>query len=159
MNDDVREYMEHGVHQAKLVKQHDALLDDEDATGGVVWLDEVKEEDYQSALRYLTILLDIDRAQRALDRLKKTPITTRRVNDVLRATHREPLPVSDIGVHRNMEGVKKGHKFGPLLVVSFSHGGDIADGYHRASAVYNINPFADVRCKLAHVPDLQHGRA
>jgi hypothetical protein len=131
-------------------------LTDVEETGGILWKADVDPEDYDAAFLYLSILLDRKRALAAVEALKKEKVVTRRANDVLRGCRREPLPLTDIGVKASTEGVRAGKKLSPILVVSFSHGGDIADGYHRVSVVYNIDPFADVKCKIAHVPHL-HG--
>jgi hypothetical protein len=37
----------------------------------------------------------------------------------------------------------------PVLVLSADTGADIADGYHRVSLVYRIDPYAEVPLKLA----------
>ena len=37
----------------------------------------------------------------------------------------------------------------PVLVVSGETGADIADGYHRVSLVYRLEPYAEIPLKLA----------
>lgn len=122
----------------------------------IEWLKDVADHDFESAYSYLSLRLDKDRAKLAVQALKKTKITTRRANDILRACGYTPLPLSDPGVHKDL--LKSGEqKLSPVLVVSFAHGGDIADGYHRVSVAYNIDPFSDVPLRIAHVPELEHG--
>jgi hypothetical protein len=123
----------------------------------IEWLEDVADHDYQSALSYLSLRLDPDRAKLAVKALKKAKITARRANDILRACGYAPLPLSDPGVHKDL--LKSGtQKLSPILVVSFEHGGDIADGYHRVSLAYNIDPFTDVPLRIAHVPELERAR-
>ncbi len=123
----------------------------------IEWLKDVADHDYEAAYSYLSLRLDAGRAKLAVKALKKAEITTRRANDILRACGYPPLPLADPGVHRDL--LKSGEqKLSPILLVSFAHGGDIADGYHRVSLAYNIDPFSDVPLRNAHVPELEHGR-
>jgi hypothetical protein len=121
----------------------------------VQWLKDVAEHDFQSAYQYLSLRLDPQRATAAVKALKKAKITTRRANDILRACGYSPLPLSDPGVTKDLlKSVDS--KLSPILFVSFGHGGDIADGYHRVSMAYNVDPYADVPLRIAHVPELEH---
>jgi hypothetical protein len=123
----------------------------------IEWLKDVVDHDFEAAYNYLSLRLDADRAKVAVKALKKTEVTTRRANDILRACGYTALPLTDPGVHKDL--LKSGHtKLSPILVVSFAHGGEIADGYHRVSLAYNIDPFADVPLRIAHVPELEHGK-
>lgn len=123
----------------------------------IEWLKDVVDHDFEAAYNYLSLRLDEDRAKVAVKALKKTEITTRRANDILRACGYPPLPLSDPGVHKDL--LKSGaKKLSPILVVSFASGGDIADGYHRVSLAYNIDPFSDVPLRVAHVPELEHAK-
>ena len=72
------------------------------------------------------------------------PAIHRRANDILRATRRDPLPLSDPGVLRDLQKVLAGEKLSPVLVAEE----DIADGYHRVSLAYALDPYADVPVKL-----------
>jgi hypothetical protein len=121
------------------------------------WLKDVVDHDFEAAYNYLSLRLDENRAKLAVKALRKAEITTRRANDILRACGYAPLPLSDPGVHKDL--LKSGDKkLSPVLVVSFDRGGDIADGYHRVSLAYNIDPFADVPLRIAHVPELEHAK-
>ena len=123
----------------------------------IEWLKDVVDHDFDAAHNYLSLRLDADRAAVAVKALRKAEVTTRRANDILRACGYPPLPLSDPGVHKDL--LKSGtKKLSPILLVSFANGGDIADGYHRVSLAYNIDPFADVPLRIAHVPELEHGR-
>jgi hypothetical protein len=115
-----------------------------EAASYLQWKREVAEHDYAAASRYLSIRLGESRAQEVSEKLKKLPIIARRANDILRATGREPLPLSDPGVLKDLKKVLAGEKLSPVLVAE----GDIADGYHRVSLAYALDPYADVPLKL-----------
>jgi hypothetical protein len=116
------------------------------------WLDDVEEHDYDAAYGFLTLLLDEYRAGRCIEALRQAEVTERRANDILRATGYDPLPMDDPGVWRAHLKSQKHHPLSPVLVVSWEFGGDIADGYHRVCMAYNLDPFAMVPLRLAHVP-------
>lgn len=109
------------------------------------WRKDVAQHDYAAASSYLSIRFGESRAQAMSAKLKKLPVITRRANDILRATSRVPLPLSDPGVLKDLQKVLSGQKLSPVLVTE----GDIADGYHRVSLAYALDPYADVLLKLA----------
>ena len=108
------------------------------------WRKDVAEHDYAAASSYLSIRYGETRAQAISKKLRKLPVIQRRANDILRATQRAPLPLSDPGVLRDLQKVLGGEKLSPVLVAE----GDIADGYHRVSLAYALDPYADVPLKL-----------
>jgi len=122
----------------------------------IEWLKDVAAHDFDSAYNYLSLRLDADRAKLAVKALKKAPITSRRANDILRACGYAALSLADPGVRKDLVKSQQ-EKLSPILVVSFAHGGDIADGYHRLSLAYNVDPYSDVPLRIAHVPELEHG--
>jgi hypothetical protein len=109
------------------------------------WRKDVAEHDYSAASGYLSIRFGESRAHEVSEKLRKLPVIQRRANDILRATQRDPLPLSDPGVLRDLQKVLAGEKLSPVLVAE----GDIADGYHRVSLAYALDPYADVPLKLA----------
>jgi hypothetical protein len=112
--------------------------------GGVIqylrWRKDVADHDYAAAASYLSIRFGESRAQEVSKKLQKLPVIQRRANDILRATQRVPLPLSDPGVLRDLQKVLAGEKLSPVLISE----GDIADGYHRVSLAYALDPYADV---------------
>lgn len=120
------------------------------------WDDLVDPDDFNAAETYLSVLLGVARAVKTRAALEASyrahGVRKMRANDVLRACGRSPLPDSDPGVFHARVDILKGKKLSPVLVVTFGQGGDIADGYHRISAAYNLDPFADVFGVLAEVP-------
>jgi len=112
------------------------------------WDEDVAHHDYAAASNYLSIRFGEGRAQELSEKLRKLPVISRRANDILRATQRAPLPLSDPGVLKDLKKVLAGEKLSPVLVAD----GDIADGYHRVSLAYALDPYAEVPLKLAEGP-------
>ena len=108
------------------------------------WKTDVADHDYAAASSYLSIRFGETRAQQVSEKLQKLPVIMRRANDILRATGRDPLPLSDPGVLKDLKKVLAGEKLSPVLVAE----GDIADGLHRVSLAYALDPYADVPLKL-----------
>ena len=108
------------------------------------WRKDVADHDYAAASSYLSIRYGETRAEEMSAKLKKVPVIQRRANDILRATQRVPLPLSDPGVLRDLQKVLAGEKLSPVLIAD----GDIVCGYHRVSLAYALDPYADVPLKL-----------
>lgn len=117
-------------------------------TSPMAWLKDVADHDYEAAYNYLSLKLDHERASDMVARLKKAKVTSRRANDILRATNLPALPLTDPGVQRDLLKLLHGEKLSPVLVVDQKEGADIADGYHRVSLAYNIDPFLMVPLRL-----------
>jgi hypothetical protein len=119
---------------------------------GLQWLDDVAVHDFDAALAYLSLKFDKKQAAAAVGRLRKASVTRRRANDILRACTLAPLPLDDPGVRRDLLTAVSGKRLSPVLVVSTGDGGDIADGYHRVSLAYHLDPFADVPLRIGAAP-------
>jgi hypothetical protein len=114
----------------------------------MTWLKDVAGHDYEAAHNYLSLKLDDESASDMVARLKKARVTWRRANDILRATGLPALPLTDPGVQRDLLKLLHGQRLSPVLVVDQKEGADIADGYHRVSLAYNIDPFLMVPLRL-----------
>jgi hypothetical protein len=119
---------------------------------GLQRLDDVAAHDFDAALAYLSLKLDKKQAAAAVGRLRKAVVTRRRANDILRACNLVALPLDDAGVRRDLLNAVSGKRLSPVLVVSTGDGGDIADGYHRVSLAYHLDPFGDVPLRIAAAP-------
>ena len=118
----------------------------------IKWRDDVAEHDYASALSYLSLKLDTDQADKAVARLRKEKLTTRRANDILRASGLSAAALDDPGVVKDLVKVIEGKELSPVLLVGGIPGGtDIADGFHRVSLVYRVDPYGEVPLKLAEI--------
>ena len=114
----------------------------------IKWAPEVATHDYDAAEAYLSLKLGDDAVDKALQRLRKAPLTTRRANDILRAAGLTAAPLDDPGVMKDMVKAIEGGQLSPVLVLSGKKGSDIADGFHRVSLVYQLDPYAEIPLKL-----------
>jgi hypothetical protein len=119
---------------------------------GLQWLDDVVAHDFDAALAYLSLKFEEKQAVAAIGHLRKAEVTRRRANDILRACSLTPLPLDDPGVRRDLLNAVSGKRLSPVLVVSTDQGGDIADGYHRVSLAYHLDPFGDVPLRIGAAP-------
>ena len=115
----------------------------------IKWSDEVAEHDYAAAHAYLSLKLTATQARRAVARLRKAKLTSRRANDILRAAGLDAAPLDDPGVVKDMIKAIEGKALSPILMVNGADGADIADGFHRVSLVYRVDPNGAVPLKLA----------
>ena len=115
----------------------------------IKWASEVADHDYAAAAAYLSLKLDEDAVDKAVKRLRKCALTTRRANDILRAAGLTPAPLDDPGVMKDLIKVVEGKRLSPVLALSGKKGADIADGFHRVSLVYRLDPYAEIPLKLA----------
>lgn len=115
----------------------------------IKWLDDVAQHDYDAAEAYLSLKLEGDSVSKAVKRLRKAPLTRRRANDILRAAGLTAAPLDDPGVMKDLIKVLEGRRLSPVLVISDGASADIADGYHRVSLAYQIDPYEEVPLKLA----------
>jgi hypothetical protein len=114
----------------------------------IKWASEVAEHDYAAAQAYLSLKLGEDAVAKAVKRLRTSKLTTRRANDILRASGLTPAALDDPGVIKDLIKVIEGRQLSPILVLSGKKGAEIADGFHRVSLVYQLDPYADVPLKL-----------
>jgi hypothetical protein len=115
----------------------------------IKWRDDVAEHDYNSAEAYLSLKFDKEAVNKVVKRLRNAGLTQRRANDILRAAGLTAAPLDDPGVMKDLIKVIEGRQLSPVLVVGAKTGADIADGYHRVSLVYRIDPYAEIPLKLA----------
>ncbi len=115
----------------------------------IKWLDDVAPHDYDAAEAYLSLKLEGDAVSKIVKRLRKAPLTRRRANDILRAAGLTAAALDDPGVMKDLIKALEGRRLSPVLVVSDGTSADIADGYHRISLVYRIDPYGEVPLKLA----------
>lgn len=115
----------------------------------IKWGRDVAEHDYAAAHAYVSLKLTAAATDEVVARLRKAKLTTRRANDILRASGLEPAPLDDPGVVKDLIKVIEGKRLSPVLVLGGAGETDIADGYHRVSLVYRLDPYATVPLKLA----------
>lgn len=129
---------------------HDRPVPVEDRSAErIQWRSDVAPHDYEAAEAYLSLKFDGDAVAKTIKRLRHAPLTRRRANDILRAAGLTAAPLDDPGVMKDLIKVIEAERLSPVLVVSSKKGADIADGYHRVSLVYRIDPYGEVPLKLA----------
>jgi hypothetical protein len=114
----------------------------------IKWADAVADHDYTAAEAYLSLKLNDDDVAKAVRHLRKAALTTRRANDILRAAGLTAAPLDDPGVMKDLIKAIEGERLSPVLVLSGKQGADIADGFHRVSLVYRLDPYAAVPLKI-----------
>ncbi len=112
------------------------------------WRQTVADHDYAAAAAYLSLKLGDDAVEKAVQRLRDAKLTSRRANDILRAAGLTPAPLDDPGVMKDLIKAVEGEELSPVLVLSGKRGSDIADGFHRVSLVYRLDPYAVVPLKI-----------
>jgi len=117
--------------------------------GRVHWQKDVAEHDYAAAENYLSIRNDDATVAHTVKKLREASLVTRRANDILRAAGLEAATLDDPGVMRDLVKAVEGKPLSPVLVVNDKDRADIADGYHRVSLIYRLDPYGDVPLKLA----------
>jgi hypothetical protein len=120
----------------------------------IKWEKDVAEHDYAAAQAYASLKLSPTATEKAIARLRKAELTTRRANDILRASGLDAAPLDDPGVVKDLIKVIQGKRLSPVLVLGGVGQSDIADGFHRVSLVYRLDPYGTVPLKLADVPDV-----
>jgi hypothetical protein len=122
----------------------------------IKWAKDVAEHDYAAAEAYLSLKLPVAAAEKVVARLRKAELTTRRANDIIRSSGLDPAPLDDPGVVKDLIKVIEGKELSPVLVAALPGGTDIADGFHRVSLVYRLDPFGVVPLKLV---EPEHSRS
>jgi hypothetical protein len=117
--------------------------------GSIKWLEDVAAHDYDAAQAYLSLKLGEEEVAKAVKHLRQASVTKRRANDILRAAELSAAPLDDPGVMKDLIKVIEGRHLSPVLVISNKKRADIADGYHRVSLVYRLDPYGEVPLKLA----------
>jgi len=112
-----------------------------------IWLTEPVAHDFPAAQDYLELLFDETVSKGIVKRLKKAPTVIKKAKDILRASRLPLLAKDSIHVAEDMAKVKKGQKLSPILLVR-SEKLIIADGYHRACAIFYLAEDMDIPCRI-----------
>lgn len=113
---------------------------DTDAMPKVLWENEPEDHDYPAAQSYLALLTDADEIARIVEELRTCPIEIFKAKDVIRASGLALLERSNFHVKRDIKRIVAKQPLVPILLVRGNGAKHlpltIADGYHRACAVY-----------------------
>jgi hypothetical protein len=106
----------------------------------LIWGIEPEEQDYPAAQSYLALLADPDEIARIVEALRTAPLELIKAKDVIRASGLPLLDRSNFHVKRDLKKIVDKKVLTPLLLVRGDGANHlsltIADGYHRACAVY-----------------------
>ena len=119
----------------------------------VIWGIGPEEHDFPAAQSFLSLLADADEISRIVDTLRVAPIELIKAKDVMRAAALPMLQRSNYHVKRDLKKIVERVPLSPILLVR----GDgakhlsltIADGYHRACAVYWNNEDDFIHARIA----------
>jgi hypothetical protein len=119
----------------------------------VIWETEPEDHDYPAAQSYLSLLADPDEIARIVDELRSANIELAKAKDVIRASGLPLLDRSNFHVKRDLKKIVDKKGLTPLLLVRGDGANHlnltIADGYHRACAVYWNNEDDFIHAKIA----------
>ena len=119
----------------------------------VLWETEPEDHDYPAAQSYLSLLTDSDEISRMVIELRNSPIEIIKAKDVIRASGLPLLDRSNFHVKRDLKRIMEKTALVPILLVRGDGGKHlpltIADGYHRACAVYWNNEDDFIHARIA----------
>lgn len=112
------------------------------------------DDDTKDASKFLSLIRKPKYAKRIVKKLAGKKVITYKAKDILRAAQLDPLPKDDPDVAEKLQDIQSGAPFQPVLLLrGDAHAGRplvIADGYHRVSAAYWIDPTTDVDAQITH---------
>jgi hypothetical protein len=112
------------------------------------WKDEPEEQDIPAAFNYLSLLIDPREAKKLAKVMKqRSRLEHYMANDILRASGLSLLAADDHEVVKDLNKVKSGEKFSPVLLVRNTPLW-VADGYHRICASYHLNEDEVIPCRI-----------
>lgn len=118
----------------------------------IKWMDSPEDQDYSGAFSYLELISGPASAKRVVSQYSEANITEVKAKDVIRAAQLPLLGKKNFHVAKDLRKIEKKVPLSPILLVR----GDaskriplvIADGYHRACAVYFHDEDAFIKVKL-----------
>ena len=119
----------------------------------VIWSDSPEDHDYPAAKSYLSLLADEDEIEKIIEQYLAAPIALIKAKDVIRASELPLLGRDNFHVKRDLKKIVARKELSPLLLVRGNGSTKvpltIADGYHRACAVYWNSEDDFIHAKIA----------
>jgi hypothetical protein len=119
------------------------------------WSEEEEDEDFEAALKYLSLLCPDTKARALVKSLRAAKLIEHAAKDLLRAAQLPLLPRDEPHVDQDLKRIQKGKALAPVLLVRGKVGNGlplvVADGYHRICAVVYFDESAPVRCRIADI--------
>ena len=117
-------------------------------TQPVTWAANPDQDNAKDAANYLGLITGKKNTKRIIDDLANAQLVTYKAKDVLRAANLPPLSTSNPRVQLALTLIAAGTPLAPIYLVRGKMGKGlpltIADGYHRTSAAWSIDPGADI---------------
>lgn len=118
----------------------------------VKWLDAPEKQDFSAALSFLSLICDSATAQKLVDQFSEATVLEVKAKDVIRAAQLLVLGKENFHVSKDLEKIREKKSLSPILLIrgnaSKSISLVIADGYHRACAVYWFDEDAYLKVKI-----------
>lgn len=115
----------------------------------IEWLDQPEPHDYTAALSYLSLYFPMRQAGDLVHSLRLARVEQWKAKDIIRASGLDVLDEKNSHVEHNLEKIDDGKKLSPILLVRTPEKLLIADGFHRACAVYLFDEDQAIPAKIA----------
>jgi hypothetical protein len=121
----------------------------------IIWKRKSESEDYDAALKYLSLIFPIATGEKLVRALHKASLVEHAAKDLLRASSLPMLPRDEAHVDEDLKRIHKGKALVPVLLI---HGGMdkgvpliVADGYHRICAICYYEESAPIVCRIVNM--------
>ncbi len=118
----------------------------------IKWLLAPEEQDFQGAKSFLELIATPEIVEKLIIKFSTADVFEVKAKDVIRAADLDLLPANNFHVARDLKKVADKTPLSPILLVRGIATECvpliIADGYHRACAVYFLNENADIKARM-----------
>lgn len=118
----------------------------------IKWLLAPEEQDFQGAQSFLDLIAPPATVEKIITKFSTTDLIDVKAKDVIRAAGLNLLSADNFHVARDLKKIAAKMALSPILLVRGSGASGvpliIADGYHRACAVYFLNEDADIKARI-----------
>ena len=118
----------------------------------IKWLLAPEEQDFQGAKSFLDLIAPPATVEKIITKFSTAELIDIKAKDVIRAAGLNLLSADNFHVARDLKKVEAKTALSPILLVRGSGASGvplvIADGYHRACAVYFLNEDADIKARI-----------
>jgi len=118
----------------------------------ISWIEAPEDQDFTGALSYLSLLCEPTVAAKLIKRFKSAALIEVKAKDVIRAAGLSLLTKDNFHVNRDLKKIENSIPLSPILLVR-GNGSKavpliIADGYHRACAIYVYGEDSDIKARI-----------
>jgi hypothetical protein len=116
------------------------------------WIEVPEDQDYAGALSYLSLIYDPSLVKKLITRFRSAPVIEVKAKDVIRAAGLPLLSRENFHVNRDLKKIENSVPLSPILLVRGKGSKAIplviADGYHRACAIYAHSEDSDIKARI-----------